>query len=222
MNINYGLGSLLGAVVALVLIKLDIDLAYAFFGLAIMTVFPTVLVAMLPNPHSYYGRDEHQTLLSFEDPTRRVPTVPSPIVGGVFLHAQHISGSKNCSPDTYDSKNNFIILLVTIFATVLFGIQLGLAAFLYDYIGTVLTDGAKLAAAQIPGSDITELGERPKTGLIADLEEIQRFDFDEELLPEDSWEPDTSTNQYEVEAILDDELPLSTSTSRSQRKFKVK
>ncbi|KAG6621984.1 Transmembrane protein [Phytophthora cinnamomi] len=113
-----------------------------------MTVFPAVLVAMLPSPHSYYGRDEHQTLLSFEDPTRRVPTVPSPIVGGVFLHAKHISGGKNCNPDTYDSKNNFIILLVTIFATVLFGIQLGLAAFLYDYIGTVLTEGEKLAAAE--------------------------------------------------------------------------
>ncbi|KAJ8556675.1 hypothetical protein ON010_g9292 [Phytophthora cinnamomi] len=148
LNINYGVGCVLGAVVALVLTKLDIDLGYAFFGLAIMTVFPAVLVAMLPSPHSYYGRDEHQTLLSFEDPTRRVPTVPSPIVGGVFLHAKHISGGKNCNPDTYDSKNNFIILLVTIFATVLFGIQLGLAAFLYDYIGTVLTEGEKLAAAE--------------------------------------------------------------------------
>ncbi|EGZ25086.1 hypothetical protein PHYSODRAFT_482466 [Phytophthora sojae] len=136
MNMNYGVGCVLGAVVALVLTKLDIDMGYAFFGLAIMTVFPAVLVAMLPSPHSYFGRDEHQTLLSFEDPTRRVPTVPSPIVGGVFLHAKHISGGKNCNPDTYDSKNNFIILLVTIFATVLFGIQLGLAAFLYDYIGT--------------------------------------------------------------------------------------
>ncbi|POM73366.1 Hypothetical protein PHPALM_9794 [Phytophthora palmivora] len=49
-----------------------------------------------------------------------------------------------------------------------------------------------------------------------------RFDFDEELLPEDSWEPDEGANQYEVEAILDDELPLSTSTSRNERKFKVK
>ncbi|KAG7378951.1 hypothetical protein PHYPSEUDO_009281 [Phytophthora pseudosyringae] len=152
MNINYGLGCLLGAIVALVLTTLDIDLGYAFFGLAIMTAFPAALVAVLPSPHSYYGRDEHQTLLSFEDPTRRVPTVPSPIVGGVFLHAKHISGSKNCNPDTYDSKNNFIILLVTIFATVLFGIQLGLAAFLYDYIGTVLTEGAKLAAAEMAGS----------------------------------------------------------------------
>ncbi|KAG3113610.1 hypothetical protein PI124_g7027 [Phytophthora idaei] len=159
MNINYGFGCLLGAIVALVLTKLDIDLGYAFFGLAIMTVLPAALVAMLPSPHSYYGRDEHHTLLSFEDPTRRVPTVPSPIVGGVFLHAQHISGSKNCNPDTYDSKNNFIILLVTIFATVLFGIQLGLAAFLYDYIGTVLTEGAKLAAAQMSGSGSAEAGD---------------------------------------------------------------
>ncbi|ETK72491.1 hypothetical protein F441_20890 [Phytophthora nicotianae CJ01A1] len=158
MNINYGLGCLLGAIVALVLTKLDIDLGYAFFGLAIMIVFPAVLVATLPSPHCYYGRDEHQTLLSFEDPTRRVPTVPSPIVGGVFLHAQHISGSKNCNPDTYDSKNNFIILLVTIFATVLFGIQLGLAAFLYDYIGTVLTEDTKLAATQISGSGSVDAG----------------------------------------------------------------
>ncbi|KAH7462978.1 hypothetical protein PRIC2_001541 [Phytophthora ramorum] len=156
MNTNYGLGCVLGAIVALVLTKLDIDLGYAFFGLAITTIFPAVLVAVLPSPHSYYGRDEHQTLLSFEDPTRRVPTVPSPIVGGVFLHAKHISGSKNCNPDTYDSKNNFIILLVTIFSTVLFGIQLGLAAFLYDYIGTVLTEGAKLAAAESSSSGSAE------------------------------------------------------------------
>ncbi|KAG3078387.1 hypothetical protein PI125_g20998 [Phytophthora idaei] len=69
---------------------------------------------------------------------------------------------------------------------------------------------------------LTSLGERPKTRLAAELEEPQRFDFDEELLPEDSLEPDISAHQYEVEVILDDELPLSTSTSRSQRKFKVK
>ncbi|CAI5705854.1 unnamed protein product [Peronospora effusa] len=152
MNINYGLGCVLGAIGALVLTKLDIDMGYAFVGLAILTTFPVVLVVMLPSPRSYYGRDEHQTLLTFEDPTRRVPTVPSPIVGGVFLHAKHVSGSKNCNPDTYDSKNNFIILLVTIFATVLFGIQLGLAAFLYDYIGTVLTKGAQLEAAEASSS----------------------------------------------------------------------
>ncbi|KAI9921031.1 hypothetical protein PsorP6_001241 [Peronosclerospora sorghi] len=148
MNINYGLGCVLGAFAALVFTKLEIDLGYAFFGLAILTVIPALLIALLPTPHCYYGRDEHQTLLSFEDPTRRVPTVPSPIIGGVFLHAKHISGSKNCNPDTYDSKNNFIILLVTIFATVLFGVQLGLAAFLYDYIGTVLAEYTRIIASE--------------------------------------------------------------------------
>ncbi|KAI9982918.1 hypothetical protein PInf_006722 [Phytophthora infestans] len=132
MSIYYGLGSLLGANVALVLIKPDIDLAYAFFGLAIMTVFPAVLVAMLPNPTDATN-------------TRHCC--------GVFLHAQHINGSKTCNPDPYNSKNNFIIPLVTIFATVRFGIQLG-----HDCIDMVLTDGAKLAATQISGSDSSEAG----------------------------------------------------------------
>lgn len=139
MNLYYGLGTVIGAVTAVVLTKLGLDLSWAFFALAISTAIPIALIVTLPCPRSYYGRDEHQTLLAFEDPTRRVPTVPSPIIGGVFLHVKHIGHSANCNPDTYDAKNNFIILLVTIFATVLFGIQLGLAAFFYDYIGHVLS-----------------------------------------------------------------------------------
>ncbi|KAI9982916.1 hypothetical protein PInf_006720 [Phytophthora infestans] len=138
MIIYYGLGSLLGAIVALVLIKPDIDLAYAFFGLAIMTVFPAVLVAMLPNPTGATNI-RHCCLLK--------------TLRGVSLLSPHISGSKTCDPDPYNSKNNFIIPLVTIFATVLFGIQLG-----HDCIGMGLTDGAKLAAAQISGSDSSETG----------------------------------------------------------------
>ncbi|KAG3150318.1 hypothetical protein PC128_g23225 [Phytophthora cactorum] len=69
---------------------------------------------------------------------------------------------------------------------------------------------------------VTGLGERLKTRQTAELEGFQRFGFDEEPLPKDSWEPDMNAHQYEVEATLDDELPLSTSTSRSQRKSKVK
>ncbi|POM61587.1 hypothetical protein PHPALM_29376 [Phytophthora palmivora] len=69
---------------------------------------------------------------------------------------------------------------------------------------------------------VADAEKRPTTRLIAELEEDQRFDFDEELLPEDSWEPDEGASQYEVEAILDDELPLSTSTARNERRFKVK
>ncbi|GMF56274.1 unnamed protein product [Phytophthora fragariaefolia] len=69
---------------------------------------------------------------------------------------------------------------------------------------------------------VDELGERPTTRLRPELGEAGRIDFDEELLPEDSWEPDENEDKYEVEAILDDELPLSTSTVRAQRTFKVK
>ncbi|GMF52775.1 unnamed protein product [Phytophthora fragariaefolia] len=55
-----------------------------------------------------------------------------------------------------------------------------------------------------------------------ELGKAERLDFDEQLLPEDSWEPDEDEDKYEVEPILDDELPLSTSTTRVQRRFKVK
>ncbi|POM78674.1 LOW QUALITY PROTEIN: Hypothetical protein PHPALM_3769 [Phytophthora palmivora] len=69
---------------------------------------------------------------------------------------------------------------------------------------------------------VADAEKRPTTRVVAELEEDQRFDFDEELLPEDSWEPDEGASQYEVEAILDDGFPLSTSTARNERRFKVK
>ena len=48
---------------------------------------------------------------------------------------------------------------------------------------------------------------------------MDQFSFDEELLPEDRWVPDEASGRLEVEAIFDDDLPLSTST---QRRFLVK
>ncbi|GMF36923.1 unnamed protein product [Phytophthora lilii] len=51
---------------------------------------------------------------------------------------------------------------------------------------------------------VNEYGDRPKTRWAPDITENSRFDFDEELLPEDSWEPDHLAGEYEVEAILDD------------------
>ncbi|GMF37034.1 unnamed protein product [Phytophthora lilii] len=50
---------------------------------------------------------------------------------------------------------------------------------------------------------VNEYGDRPKTRLAPDITENSRFDFDE-VLPEDSWEPDHLAGEYEVEAILDD------------------
>uniref|UniRef100_K3WY73 Major facilitator superfamily (MFS) profile domain-containing protein n=1 Tax=Globisporangium ultimum (strain ATCC 200006 / CBS 805.95 / DAOM BR144) TaxID=431595 RepID=K3WY73_GLOUD len=138
LNFAYGFGAVLGPAIALALNALSLELSYAFYGLAVATVIPIAIIVATASPRPIYGRDEHQTLLGFEDPTRRVPTVPSPIVGGVFLHVKHYGGSANYNPDTYDPQNNLIILMVTIFATVLFGTQLGLGAFLFDYLGHVL------------------------------------------------------------------------------------
>ena len=64
--------------------------------------------------------------------------------------------------------------------------------------------------------------ERPTTRLGAGLDDTSRFDFDEELFPEDSWVPDEESEKYEVEAVLNDDLPLSMSTDRTQRRFLVK
>ncbi|GMF14280.1 unnamed protein product [Phytophthora lilii] len=69
---------------------------------------------------------------------------------------------------------------------------------------------------------VNEYGDRPKTRLAPDITENSRLDFDEELLPEDSWEPDNLAGEYEVEAILDDRTSMSTSTERAVREFKVK
>ncbi|POM65855.1 Hypothetical protein PHPALM_18370 [Phytophthora palmivora] len=69
---------------------------------------------------------------------------------------------------------------------------------------------------------VNEFGSRPKSRLKPEVTEETRLDFDEELLPEDSWEPDQLAGEYEVEASLDDRVPLSTSTERAVREFKVK
>ncbi|KAI9980153.1 hypothetical protein PInf_026630 [Phytophthora infestans] len=69
---------------------------------------------------------------------------------------------------------------------------------------------------------VSEFNSRPSTRLVLDATNEARLDFDEELLPEDSWEPDQVAGEYEVEAILDDRTPLTTSTERAVREFKVK
>ncbi|KAE8960771.1 hypothetical protein PR002_g30104 [Phytophthora rubi] len=69
---------------------------------------------------------------------------------------------------------------------------------------------------------VTDLGQRPTVPLVDELSENQRFDFDEELLPEDSWELGEDAEKFKVEAILGDEMSESTSNSRDQRLFKVK
>ncbi|KAE8953041.1 hypothetical protein PR001_g33040 [Phytophthora rubi] len=69
---------------------------------------------------------------------------------------------------------------------------------------------------------VSEFGDRSRTRLAPDVTEDSRFDLDEELLPEDSWEPDGLAGESEVLEILDDRMPMSTRTGRPIREFKIK
>ncbi|OWY91265.1 hypothetical protein PHMEG_00040227 [Phytophthora megakarya] len=69
---------------------------------------------------------------------------------------------------------------------------------------------------------VNEFCDRPKARLVRDVADEARLDFDEELLPEDSWMPDEVAGEFEVEVILDDRTPMSTSTDRPVREFEVK
>ncbi|GMF46755.1 unnamed protein product [Phytophthora fragariaefolia] len=50
---------------------------------------------------------------------------------------------------------------------------------------------------------VKAFGDPPKVRLTRELTDEARLDFDEELLPEDSWEPDMLAGEDEVESILD-------------------
>ncbi|GMF45105.1 unnamed protein product [Phytophthora fragariaefolia] len=54
------------------------------------------------------------------------------------------------------------------------------------------------------GPFLREDNRRPTAELVDGPGEDDRFDFDDELLPEDSWEPEAGNDEYVVEAILDE------------------
>jgi hypothetical protein len=60
--------------------------------------------------------------------------------------------------------------------------------------------------------------ERPTIEIKVDEEN----EFDAALLPEDSWEPDSGRDEYEVDEILDLRCSKCTRTSRRRRKYLVK
>ncbi|OWZ20731.1 hypothetical protein PHMEG_0004826 [Phytophthora megakarya] len=68
---------------------------------------------------------------------------------------------------------------------------------------------------------VNEFNNRPTTRLVPNVADGSRLDFKEERLPEDPWVPDQREGEYEVEPILEDRRPLSTSTERSVQEFKV-
>ncbi|KAG3114596.1 hypothetical protein PI124_g6693 [Phytophthora idaei] len=66
---------------------------------------------------------------------------------------------------------------------------------------------------------VAEFGDRPAVRLAPEVEEKHRLDFDKELLPEDSLAHKSSTDEFEVEAILADRIPMLTGTDRPVREF---
>ena len=64
---------------------------------------------------------------------------------------------------------------------------------------------------------VVQFPDRPVNVLVANCED--RVDFDESLLPEDSWENELAADEYEVEKILDVRSGRKTRYGRVHRKF---
>lgn len=62
---------------------------------------------------------------------------------------------------------------------------------------------------------VKKLSKHPRIRMINELDEQERFDFNEDLLTQDSWVTDEVNGLLEIEAIFNDNLPLSTSTDRT-------
>ncbi|GMF53642.1 unnamed protein product [Phytophthora fragariaefolia] len=68
---------------------------------------------------------------------------------------------------------------------------------------------------------VRAFGDRPNVRLAGERTDEARLDFDEAILPEDSWEPNILAGEYEVESILNARRPMEASTRRSVIEFLV-
>ena len=66
---------------------------------------------------------------------------------------------------------------------------------------------------------VRQYPDRPSTVLVVD--ETERVDFDEALLPEDSWVAELEDDEYEVEKVLDMRTGRKTRYGRIQREYLV-
>ncbi|KAG9402256.1 hypothetical protein AC1031_006881 [Aphanomyces cochlioides] len=137
LNGAFAVGTVWGPILGVIQRQTKLELEYLFImfgGLALVAAF-LIFFTECPNP----SEEESTSLLRFEEDLRSVPPVlPSPISGSVFLHVKHDLGAANLNPDSYDPEANFIVLLVMIITTLYYGIQMGLAAFLFQYLEVVL------------------------------------------------------------------------------------
>ncbi|RHX97250.1 hypothetical protein DYB25_007381 [Aphanomyces astaci] len=129
-----------GPILGIIQRQAKLELEYLFIMVGSLTLLAAFFIYLTDCP--YPSGEESASLLGFEEDLRSVPPVlPSPISGSVFLHVKHDLGAANLNPDSYDPEANFIVLLVMIIATLFYGIQMGLAAFLFQYLEFVMALG---------------------------------------------------------------------------------
>ncbi|RLO04061.1 hypothetical protein DYB28_007162, partial [Aphanomyces astaci] len=151
-----------GPILGIIQRQAKLELEYLFIMVGSLTLLAAFFIYLTDCPYpsgeesaSLLGYDASSSLsqtrlytypihscIRFEEDLRSVPPVlPSPISGSVFLHVKHDLGAANLNPDSYDPEANFIVLLVMIIATLFYGIQMGLAAFLFQYLEFVMALG---------------------------------------------------------------------------------
>ncbi|ETW02571.1 hypothetical protein H310_06050 [Aphanomyces invadans] len=140
LNGAFAVGTVVGPILGILQRQAKLELEYLFVMVGSLTLIAAFFIYFTDCPHP--SGEESASLLGYEEDLRSVPPVlPSPISGSVFLHVKHDLGSSNLNPDSYDPEANFIVLLVMIIATLYYGIQMGLAAFLFQYLEFVMALG---------------------------------------------------------------------------------
>ncbi|KAF0684997.1 Aste57867_23026 [Aphanomyces stellatus] len=138
LNGAFACGTVLGPILAVVVRQCKLELEYLFIMVGSLTLFAAFMIYFTECPRPS-GEEESSSLLGLEDDLNSVPPVlPSPVSGSVFLHVKHDLGSAKLNPDSYDPEANFIVLLAMIITTLYYGVQMGLAAFLFQYLEIVM------------------------------------------------------------------------------------
>ncbi|OQS02000.1 transmembrane protein [Thraustotheca clavata] len=137
LNGAFACGTILGPLIAIAVRWTKLQLVYLYGALAAIALVGSILIYATECPQP--SGEEAASLLRNEDDLISVPpTLPSPISGGVFLHVSKDLGTATINPDSYNPTSNFIVLLVMLIATLYTGIQVGLAAFLFQYVESVM------------------------------------------------------------------------------------
>ncbi|OQR86492.1 transmembrane protein [Achlya hypogyna] len=137
LNGAFACGTILGPMIAIAVRVTKAELQYLYGALGAISFVGAIFIFATDCPQP--DGEESATLLAYDEDLLSVPpTLPSPISGGVFLHVKDDLGAAKINADSYDPVSNFIVLLAMVIVTLYTGIQVGLAAFLFQYLERVV------------------------------------------------------------------------------------